>query len=510
MATRVNVVMRNRLTYFPTRYPYDRLIRYFSFSAPGARFSPLFNTFQKDADGEVIRDAQGKPLRVWDGRIKLLQRHKLPTGLFRALKKEIEDKEGIKFKIVDERKKLLQVKGLTSDREYQNECVDAMCSNIRKGGGLVLNATSTGKTYITAMFCSRVVCKVLFIVNTLDLLEQARTELQAVLKEPVGYVGDQTFKPERVTVATIQTLRARSDDYRFQFWLNKVPIMILDEVHEMCNRQNFDLVRNHQPLAVFGLTATLQLKKKEVRLKAFSLCGPVLYNYPISAAVSQSYLTAGIVFQCLIDAPSYKEGRYHEDYNRQVVESYPKKVLIRRLVKYAYKQGKYILLLVRRPKHVKMLSKELKKIPHMIAWGGIDKLERKEAVSKIEKGKIRLIIANQVFKKGITIKRIDLVIDAAEMKSKNDAIQKYGRATRLHPSKQGFIYIDLGSIRNRFEKAAKSRYSAFRAERIPITRKIFTEEVLLDLNGSEILAYAEVMLKKELKKHDKREMEEDQ
>lgn len=501
MAKKIKVVLRNRTAHLQSPYPYGKLIKHFSYSFPGARFSPLFNTFVRDEDDEIVYK-NGKPQRVWDGRIKMIKRDKIASGLFRAMRQELKEKFGIRFKVVDQCKKLITVKGLKSDRDFHNECVDEMLAATQVGGGLVLNATGTGKTYLTAIYCSRVTGKVLFVVNTLDLLEQAQKELQTVLGEPVGYVGQSKFVPKRVTVATVQTLSAHADDPKFQYWLTNLQVMIIDEVHEMVNKQNEAIVNAIQPLAVFGLTATLQLKKKPVRMHAWALCGPVVYNYPISRSVKEGYTAPGVVLQCALDRPIYKDLKYSEDYDRLVIDDSDKRALVNKLVRYGYVKGKYMVVLVARRRHLKELSRMLKDIPHATAWGEIEVPNRKAAVEKLEVGKIRLIIASQVFKKGINIKRLDFGIDVAESTSPNDAIQKYGRLTRLHPKKKGFIFIDVGSFRNRFEKATKRRKRTYRSEKIPVQQLILSAEEMRTTTAKQFFTTAQKLLDKEIKKYE--------
>jgi superfamily II DNA or RNA helicase len=501
MGKKIRVVLRNRVATFLRPYPADELLRHYSYSFPGARFSKLFNTFIRDVNDKLVLDANKKPQRLWDGRIKLLKRDQVSSGLFRALKKEMKEKHGVKFKVTYRRKTVATKEGLKSDRDYQNRCTRKMLAATQRGGGIVLNATGTGKTYILALYASHIVGKVLFVVNALDLLQQAQKEIQERLGEEVGYVGESIFKAKRVTVATIQTLAAHREDPKFHYWLRDLQVMVLDEVHEMVNKQNKQVVAWIQPLAVFGLTATLQLKKKPVRLQTYELCGPVVFNYPISTSVKEGYTSPGVVLQLALDRPIYKDKRYNEDYDRLVIDDPTKTDLIRRLVQYGYVKGWYMVLLVARRRHLKQLSIILQHIPHATAWGEIAVLNRKAAVDKLELGKIRLIIANQVFKKGINIKRLDFGIDAAEQQSSNDTIQKYGRLTRLHPKKKGFIYIDVGSLRNRFEKATGRRKRAFSAEKIPVKRLVLSIAEAAEITAKEIFTQAQKMLDKELKKH---------
>lgn len=240
---------------------------------------------------------------VWDGKVKYLKRDQLPKGLFLATYKDIEQSEHLKFKVNDEsegierrsRKKWLSSEGKYS---FQNTCTDKIYKAAEVGtGGLIINCTGSGKTRIAAMLASRLNCELLFVVDQLVLLRQAQKDIEHHLKEKVGNVGESKFNLERVTVATIQTLHEHRRDPRFLRWYKRVDVLILDEIHEMLNKSNFNVIHVAQPKAVFGLTATLGLSKKPVRLKAYSLCGPILYEYPVQTGMKEGVLSRGIVIQ---------------------------------------------------------------------------------------------------------------------------------------------------------------------------------------------------------------------
>jgi hypothetical protein len=80
----------------------------------------------------------------------------------------------------------------------------------------------------------------------------------------------------------------------------------------------------------------------------------------------------------------------------------------------------------------------------------------------------------------VSINAIDVMIDGASQRSKNDARQKYGRGVRLNKGKRGLIYFDVGYKNpegvtrdddnwNRFERNARSRRTAFRKAQTKVT-----------------------------------------
>jgi superfamily II DNA or RNA helicase len=444
------------------RFKYEKLEPFFSFTKPGAKFSPAFR------------------YRGWDGKIRLLRRDGIVSAsLLRAQAKEIKEKTGISFKITSEETKpiFFHKSDSKSDRIYQNECVDAMLQACSTGGGLILSATGSGKTYVAGLFLRRLSGNAVFIVNELTLLKQARKEISKIIGEKVGIVGEGKFKPRRVTIATVQTVHKHRHSPKFRSWVRGLDVVMIDEFHEAMNKSNFQTVAAIQPAVVFGFTATLSLRKKHVRLKAYALAGPIVYEYPLKKGQDEGYLAYGVAMQ--IPYKNWHEpGRgmmaYVKEYKRLIAEEHGRHRLVKALAKEGYKRKKYMVILVERVNHLHTLSKMLENYPHALAYGAVNAATRFRVKTQFDKGKIRLVIANKVFQKGIDIKRIDTIIDASGMKSQENVVQKFGRGTRKFDNKKGLVFFDIADVGNRFEKNAKSRKRALK--RIGVTCITFQEK----------------------------------
>jgi superfamily II DNA or RNA helicase len=485
---KIHVKVDGRTAY--VREPYSRrLLPHWSFTLP--QWNYIRDKYA------YWDDEEGKWKYRWDGKIKLFKYGKLPAGLFWATYRDIEKEEHVKFKIhahhhlsIHSRSKrhwVVSKKQGASDYRYQNECVDQIQAKAYKGGGLILSATGSGKTRMAAQLASRYKCEFLFIVDQIVLLDQAQADISKHLGEEVGNVGEQKFHLRRVTVATIQTLALHTRDPRFLHWFRHVDVILIDEIHEMLGKRNYKVIDAAQPKLVLGLTATLNLKQKHIRLKAYSLCGPVIYEFPLKRGQELGVLSKGICVSLQYDNSIKELDAYDSKsaYDKRIVENAERNVIISRLVKRANK-NKYVIVLVDRLKHLEEISERLHGIPRRIVAGsykgaGIPKLDRIESKSRFEKGKIRVIIASKVFKKGVSINRVDVIIDAAGRKSREDAIQKYGRGVRLHKHKKGLIYIDISDYdrydaekrrdeegKNWLYTSAKRRIRALKAVGVPI------------------------------------------
>jgi len=199
---------------------------------------------------------------------------------------------------------------------------------------------------------------------------------------------------------------------------------------------------------------------------------------------------------------------HSELYEERIVNNSERNWVIVRLVKRAVKLGKYVIVLVERVKHLDYLSSRLDKerIPHRVVSGTfrgqyVEVKDRLAHQRHFEKGKIRVIVANKVFNKGVDIHRVDVVINATGRKSANDAIQIFGRGVRTHDDKKGLIHIDISDVdsenkNNPFQKASKRRARALRS--VGITVKNFIWEK--DGKDKELFRKAEKWLKRETEK----------
>lgn len=467
MAEQVRVTLSNRVAEFEYPFP-PELKGYFRFLVPNHRFMPKFKA------------------GMWDGMISLMRGSRVAAGLFLALKDGIAQEEKFEFLIDDRRKspefsprvwERVRIPGIEEIRPYQKDAVESII-RAAQTGGLVLNATGSGKTLIAGLVFRHLQGRGVFIVDELTLMYQAQDELAKVTGEPVGILGESRFSPERITVATVQTLHKHAQKPRYRN-LTEPEVMFIDEVHLALNARQFEVAKSFRPKAMFGLTATLQLRRDSVRLPAMALCGPKLFDYSYTTGVKEKVLAPGVVVgvDLIRDFEDSGIQDYHGLYRVAIVHSRERNDLIEALVREAYRRGKAIILLVERVNHIKRLSERLRNIPHETVFGERKAIERIEAKGAFEAGEIRLMICNKVFKKGINLRRVDLMIDAAAMKNPNDAVQKFGRGVRLSSTKDGLIYLDIGERSpegqpkfNPFASATRSRRKALVQVGIPIVR----------------------------------------
>lgn len=454
----VKVVLSNRTAQFLEPYPREDIRCFFRYRPDGYYFSRKYR------------------MGVWDGWIYLFRGHCAPAGAFLDVKDQIEETLSLRFAVQDQRRspgfnplptrlRLL----MAGNRSYQQSCVEAMVDASGRGGGLVLCATGTGKTFVAGAYLAHLEGPACFIVDELTLLDQARRELHRVLREPIGWVGESRYEPQRVTVATIQTLHRHRRRKDFLSWYRRLIVLIIDEIHVALNRRNIDVVRLIKPLTVFGLTATLEIQKPAVRLRATALAGPVIYQYPLIQGVADQVLAPGVVVQVAFPAKGLG-GSYADEYRQMVVQSKKRNDLTEALVREGLRGGRKVILLVERLKHLDIFAARFADVKHRVMCGRVCRQDRVQAKRDMDAGQLPLILANRVFGKGVDIRQVDMIVDATATRSKNNALQRFGRGVRIADGKKGLLYVDIGDVSlwpssdrryNRFGSCTRSRLQAF-------------------------------------------------
>jgi superfamily II DNA or RNA helicase len=437
----------------------------YSYEVPGAQFSASY------ADGG------------WNGRHNCMARGRVASGLFLENLNALKEKYSLK---VDDRRVMPKFRDadIKSDRPFQVDCVRAMVA-ASQVGGIVLMATGDGKTFTAAMYFKLLVGSAVFVCDELTLLEQSRLGFESLLGEKIGVVGGGKFDPRRITVATVQTLARARKRKEFRKWFERVSVIVIDEVHVAINRRNIDVITSIKPLAVFGLTATLETAKDHVRMPVAALCGPVIFEHTIQAGTQEGHLTRGVA--CMVSyhdslpgpVPGYwtkvrvpKQGLIdvfvkpwsrEAAYRYRVALSRPRNDIIEALAREGLRRGHNVCVLVNAVDHLRVLSRRLRDVKHRALCGDESisgsPAERIQALKDMDAGKLRLIIASRVFGKGVNVKSLDVIIDATAMPGRNGAMQRYGRGVRSVEGKERLLYIDV-SDRGKFGDAARSREAA--------------------------------------------------
>ena len=192
------------------------------------------------------------------------------------------------------------------ERDYQTECINALCREIQAGRRklLVEMATGTGKTRTAAAFIKRLfeagaITRVLFLVDRIPLAKQTEDAFAEHLSDFPAYVlrAGRRFQDEkRITITTLQSMVNIYSEYSAGYF----DLVISDECHRSIYGKWSGVLKHFDGVQV-GLTATPCIAdpstfndeddKLAIRdtLRFFEVDRPT-FSYKMKDAIREGYL----------------------------------------------------------------------------------------------------------------------------------------------------------------------------------------------------------------------------
>lgn len=412
----------------------------------------------------------------WDGRETYVVGDLLPTGLCLAYWEEImahfpgytvrDEREAVEFHPFD-------AEGLRGQQDRLLH--DLMYRISPEGGGLMLSATSTGKTFVAGRYFKLLKGRGIFLVDELALGVQTKLDLEECLGEPVGFVGDTERNYQRITVGSAQTLAKVSLPK-----LEGADVMIVDEFHTMLNNRTWKVYQKYMPKVVIGMTGTLDVMNETMRYKAYALAGKETTTYTVQQARKDGLVATVHVFY--VDIPYFIQDADlckspAEIYRLGVVNNEWVNEFIAILLRFAIEDKFGGCAFVRYRDHCDRLADKL-------AEQGVGCTEYSGRVSKAVRAARRLhrhknlesdalLSTTGTMTKGASIGTLSFLVDDSQSSKWESTVQRAGRLLRMHSTKEYAVYVDLGfkGIKHRgifmpnpYEKAARERRAGMRAE----------------------------------------------
>jgi len=424
------------------------------------------NTFYKGIDQQVYAST-GKTVLKTKFKVDTLQVYNqstqmFPTGRLGYLVDWCKER-GIPVNVIDNRimpKKLFDAKyiGPPSDgsdgkppRSYQLRAPELVK---QKSRGILWYATGAGKTITGARIIQRLGVKTLYMVPSLDLLDQTHTALQGLLKNvSVGIIGGGSWDPKEITVATTATLWSRYETKECKELLSSIDLLIVDECHHTQRKGKGQKTKNKRGktydvnswyiLALhcnayyrIGLTGTPGKDIEQKRSLLECVLGRVIDRVSVKELIDLGVLTDVEVHIHTIKhnrvIPDYPSARregvlLNEDFNRYIVN-----VAITEL-----KAGKYVLLLTGSKAHQgPALSKLFKEYGYEVGFvSGDDKRKKRVQIREdFRDGKIRCLIGT-VYKEGVDFPKLDVGILCDGGQDEKGTCQFMGRILRTSEGK---------------------------------------------------------------------------
>lgn len=337
------------------------------------------------------------------------------------------------------------------------EAALAQIKEVREQGkekALVISATGTGKTYLSAFDVRAFRPKrMLFVVHREQILQKAMKDYQLILggaDEDFGILsGSSKQLDARYVFATIQTLSKKE-------MLDQLPpdtfeYIVVDEVHKAGAESYLRVMKHFAPRFLMGMTATPE------RTDVFNIYE--LFDYNIAYEIRlQEALEEDML------CPFHYFGVTDLQINGEIIDeatTFTQLVSESRIdhivdkIEYYGFSGKAVqgLMFCSRKDEARELSRQLNERGYRTAaLTGDDSQEvRVRKVEELENGELDYILTVDIFNEGIDIPCVNQVVMLRQTQSSIVFIQQLGRGLRKHESKEFVTIIDfIGNYKNNY------------------------------------------------------------
>jgi superfamily II DNA or RNA helicase len=440
----------------------DALSNKLCYEPKGAEFSPNHKSRRwKMVNGKRVFNNRA----TWDGKIRLFKKgqrnNSFPSGL---LVEALTTLGPLKLNVnvmmqqltapADQTLNGKQVKLKGKDivielRDYQKEVVDALI-NAPFGRAMAESPTGSGKSIIIAELCTKFpAMHTLITVPSKSLMYQTAADLEAVLGEPVGRVGDSIFELHRVTVAIIDSLRESANSPKASTWLDSIQLWVIDESH-MSAAESYQNVSSCLPNTErrFGVSATVH-REDGAEMVFHGLIGPLAIRIDPMRLIESGHLAKPNIEMHIIehdrDASTRTKPKYDTVYKDQVVNNTDRNDLIFAQAERCLREKRTpCLILVKDIKHGEILQEMISHLgPTAYLHGEDSQTTRENVLTQFQGGTVPFLVASTIFDVGVDIPEIQSVILAGAGKSAARAIQRVGRGLRKTARKSDVLVVDF-------------------------------------------------------------------
>lgn len=368
---------------------------------------------------------------------------RLPRGAIHALRK-LAAIDGVEVRCEDRR--LLPSEGLASLpevalRDYQARAVAALA---RVTQGTVVIPCGGGKTRVGIGAVASLRTPALVLVHTLDLAEQWRSELRALLGIEAGLVGGGADAPGAVTVGVIQTL-VRWEPERLDAFLGGFGLLVLDEAHHVAAATFHEIVGRCPARYRLGLTATPEREDGLTPLLELFL------GRPLAIVSHEELVAAGVlalpdirVVETGFTFPYFRADDYAAMMSALVADEARNDLVVGAVAADA-RAGHTCLVLSGRVDHCRILARRVAAAGVEAAelTGRVSKERRGELLGRARRGELRVLVATSLADEGLDLPRLSRVFLAYPSRARGRTVQRLGRLMRPHADKARPELVDF-------------------------------------------------------------------
>nr|WP_098442765.1 DUF3427 domain-containing protein [Bacillus sp. es.036] len=400
--------------------------------------------------------------------------------------------------------------------EMQKKALQALKQTRENGNrkGVVIAATGTGKTYLSAFDVFELKPKrMLFLAHREELLDNAKETFEKVFNNN-HLCGKLTGKEKDIhkplLFSTVQSLH--SEQALHQFHPNEFDYIIVDEFHHAEAPTYLKILHYFEPTFLLGLTATPErMDGRDV----LALCDyNVVYEIRLRDALEAELLAPFHYFGLADDTVDYNEiglrnGLLDERQLVKALKTNERVDYVHEMIKRYGFDGEQLIGLgfCATIEHAMFMSESFNRLGYVttVLTGNDSPEYRSQVIQQLEdtEDRLQMIFSVNIFNEGIDIPRLNLILFLRPTESSTVFIQQLGRGLRKVEGKEFVTILDfIGNYQKSFivplALAGETNSRAFDKDSL----RIAVQHEFADLPGASYVDLDQVSQKRILEKID--------
>lgn len=323
-----------------------------------------------------------------------------------------------------------------------------------KNRGIFAHTTGSGKTALAAALTKSIGLRTIILVPSIALLSQTADEMQRFTGLKFGKIGGGKHEANENHLIVVGASLKKLPAWRLEKLAANVQVLHMDECHNCTELLHPFLSLCKDAYFRFGYSGTPFDLGDDRSVFVQGFFGPT-----INVATNQDLVESGrgvpahfifveVNLPPVITTPTQDESRmvdYTDMYRQCVVDNFDFHTTVAGLVHKHHDNETSILVLTRLLKQADILQRMLKErgVPCELTTGKHSPYKREETKAKFKDGRIKVLIASDIYKEGVDIPCIDMLVLAGAGESTKDWTQRVGRGLRSHPGKEEVIVYDF-------------------------------------------------------------------
>lgn len=338
------------------------------------------------------------------------------------------------------------------DRAYQNECVDAIVSAVRRGvrGAAVVLPTGAGKSIVIGKLAAhpeiRRRGRLLALAHREELLQQNAAKV--LMADPSLRVGilQGTRREIFADVVMGSVLSVKSDrNLRALSAIGGVGLVVVDECHH-ATAASYRKIMDHFDAPRVGFTATM-VRGDDAALG--DIWTDIVYTRSIAEMIREGYLCGVRGIRVLVkDLDLAGVKRMHGDFSEKALGQALEESLAPGAIARAYAEhaaGKQGIVFAPTVHSAQVIGEALCEagIKTETVHGEMEADERRAALDRFRAGDVQVLSNCMILTEGTDLPMAEVIVMARPTSNAGLYIQCVGRGLRPHPGKQKALVLDV-------------------------------------------------------------------